>query len=141
MADLNLDEGAEHRIVSQHWELRQATGIVGWHTPNGEKRDKVTGAKLKAMMVLPGIPDFLFLTNGGLYGIELKRRRKGVLSKSQKITIANMREAGATIVVARGADEALDQMEAWGFIKGSRWGIAVAGIRGFKGHPSIRVAA
>jgi hypothetical protein len=35
--------------------------VAYWHTPNGEWRDIKTGAKLKAMGVLPGVADLFFL--------------------------------------------------------------------------------
>src|SRR6187551_2110309 len=34
--------------------------VLFWHTPNGEHRDPKTAAKLKAMGVLPGVPDLQF---------------------------------------------------------------------------------
>jgi len=34
--------------------------VLWWHTPNGEHRDPKTAAKLKAMGVLPGVPDLQF---------------------------------------------------------------------------------
>ena len=34
--------------------------VLCWHTPNGEHRDPKTAAKLKAMGVLPGVPDLQF---------------------------------------------------------------------------------
>lgn len=48
-------------------------GVVVWHTPNGEARDAATGARLKEMGVLPGIPDVLILWGGQLFAIELKK--------------------------------------------------------------------
>lgn len=45
-----------------------------WHTPNGEHRDAITGAKLKRMGVLPGVPDWILVAPGGfLHFLELKR--------------------------------------------------------------------
>jgi hypothetical protein len=35
--------------------------VAYWHTPNGEWRSIQTGAKLKAMGVLPGVADLFFL--------------------------------------------------------------------------------
>ncbi len=48
-----------------------------------EKRRKVEGSVNKAMGMLPGVPDVLFLWKGKLYWIELKVSG-GVLSDSQK---------------------------------------------------------
>lgn len=41
------------------WKLRP--DVLMWHTPNGEERDKRTAAKLKAMGVLPGVADLVFM--------------------------------------------------------------------------------
>lgn len=40
--------------------------------PNGERRDKITGAKLKAQGVLPGAPDIIIAHNGIIAFVEVK---------------------------------------------------------------------
>ena len=53
-------------------------GIVWFHVPNGEERDKRVAAKLKAMGVLPGVSDLTFMfanTRPNLF-LELKARGK-----------------------------------------------------------------
>tara|TARA_R110000796_G_scaffold74629_1_gene167792 strand:- start:1635 stop:2282 length:648 start_codon:yes stop_codon:yes gene_type:complete len=55
-----------------------------YHVPNGEKRDKITAAMLKAKGVVPGIPDLVFNYRKRTYFIEMKKPGKGVLSKAQK---------------------------------------------------------
>ena len=57
--------------------------FIWHHSPNGEKRDKRTGAKLKAMGLLPGWPDFVLLQEGYAFFGEVKPAN-GNLSKSQK---------------------------------------------------------
>lgn len=54
-----------------------------FHVPNGEKRDAATARKLKAMGVVRGIPDFIFLYRFTPYGIEMKGKG-GEQSKEQK---------------------------------------------------------
>jgi hypothetical protein len=54
-----------------------------YHVPNGEKRDKITAAMLKAKGVVPGIPDLVFNYRKRTYFIEMKKPGKGVLSKAQ----------------------------------------------------------
>ena len=49
------DEDFEH-LRSAAWLRRE--GIAHHHSPNGEKRDRHVGAKLKAMGTSPGFPDF-----------------------------------------------------------------------------------
>ena len=51
--DLHIELVAMLRIVLK-------PTVLWWHTPNGEHRDPKTAAKLKAMGVLPGVPDLQF---------------------------------------------------------------------------------
>src|SRR5215831_5961543 len=47
-------------LVEQcRWRLRD--DVLMFHCPNGEHRDKRTAAKLKAMGVLPGVADLIFM--------------------------------------------------------------------------------
>lgn len=56
-----------------------------YHVPNGEKREKITAALLKAKGVVAGIPDLVFHFNGLTYFFELKKPDGyGVLSSSQE---------------------------------------------------------
>jgi len=134
MAELNLSEEAEQRIVWQHWKKRGAPNAEAWATPNGGKRTRKAAVDFKATGVVAGIPDLLFFMDGKLFGIEMKKRKGGIVSKAQKNMIKRLNEIGATAVVAKGADEALDYLEAWGVLQGERWGIAIYGIPAFAGH-------
>jgi len=63
-------------VARLRWQCRP--GVVFFHCPNGELRDKRVAAKLKAMGVLPGVADLIFLwaadrRPSGLF-LELKRR-------------------------------------------------------------------
>ena len=54
-----------------------------FHVPNGEKRDPITANKLKAMGVVAGIPDLVFLYKGKAYFFEWKADEKENPSKAQ----------------------------------------------------------
>lgn len=43
------------------------------HVPNGEKRDKITANKLKAMGVVAGVNDLIFVFRGRVHWIEMKK--------------------------------------------------------------------
>jgi hypothetical protein len=63
-------------IERLRWQCRP--GVVYFHCPNGELRPKRAAAKLKAMGVLPGVADLVFLWSeagrpAGLF-LELKAR-------------------------------------------------------------------
>lgn len=76
--------------------------------PNGEKRDAITAARLKATGVKSGVADTFLPEPRGIYHglyIELKTPT-GVLSSNQKLFIPAMRQRGYCVVV-------LDNLEAF----------------------------
>ena len=87
------------------------------HFPSGERRDIRTAAKLKAMGVQRGWPDFtLFDPTGRLHALELKPEGE---------TLTDDREDFQTWCIARGVphsvsrsvDEALTVLGAWGVLR------------------------
>jgi hypothetical protein len=73
-------------------------GVVAWHTPNGEARDGFAAARLKAMGVLAGIPDYLILWQG-LFAIEFKAP-KGRMSPAQLDLQPQLINAGLSAYLA-----------------------------------------
>ena len=76
--------------------------------PNGEKRNIMTGAKLKKAGVKAGVPDLFFcVPRGGYHGlfIELKSE-KGRLSNEQKYWLEVLANNGYRSAVCFGLDEA-----------------------------------
>lgn len=82
------------------------------HIPNGEARDKRTGARLKAMGVKPGAADFHFDWNGGSYYIEVKAER-GRMSPSQIDFKRNVIAAGAHYAVVRSINDTMKVLRGW----------------------------
>ena len=84
------------------------------HVPNGGARSPATGARMRRLGVRPGVPDLLLpvavLPYHALW-IEMKRRRGGSLSPEQRAWIGALRYEGCAVVVARGADEAIEAIE------------------------------
>lgn len=83
---------------------------------NGGARHKAEGGKLKAQGVRPGVPDLLFalpqrgrMAYAGLW-IELKRQKGGSVSPSQREWHERLTQAGYAVVVARGWEEAVQQI-------------------------------
>lgn len=79
-----------------------------YHVPNGERRDAITGARLKRGGVLAGVPDLVIPYALGGYThlyIELKNGTNGRLSPSQKAVIEELRKGGAAVVVVHSFDE------------------------------------
>jgi hypothetical protein len=105
-----------HLSLVEHWRWRAARGAFGWHCANGGARRRVEASILKGMGVTPGVPDWLALHQGHLFGLELKTET-GKLTEAQRVTHEHMRRAGATVASARGIDEALAQLDAWGLLR------------------------
>ncbi|MBF9140827.1 VRR-NUC domain-containing protein [Hymenobacter properus] len=84
-----------------------------WHTPNGEARDRITGARLKAMHAKAGVPDCFLacpqhdpagqVLAHGLF-IEFKTAT-GSLSAHQKTMMAALTQAGFRVEVVRTVEE------------------------------------
>jgi hypothetical protein len=87
------------------------------HVPNGEKRNKITGAKLKRLGVLPGAADLLLWHKGYSFALELKAPG-GRLSESQLEFMARFNDAGGHSAWADSIDHALAVLEAWDLLIG-----------------------
>jgi hypothetical protein len=85
-----------------------------YHIPNGEKRNVVTGARLKAMGVMAGIPDYHLPVGRGpinsLY-IELKKRKAGRVNKNQVDLLERLELENNRVEIARGWEEAVKIIE------------------------------
>ena len=80
---------SESRIQSQcftwFWnKYPQYRGLL-FHIPNGGKRTKVEAARLKAMGVVPGVPDlFLAIAGYGYYGLFIEVKKPGQIPGPDK---------------------------------------------------------
>ena len=97
-------EDALHYAVAKYLALALPAKAFFFHVPNGGARNPVTGAKLKRMGTVPGVPDFIVLHLGQAYAIELKAK-SGALNRAQKIVHAKLAEACVPIVTARSVEE------------------------------------
>ena len=100
------------------------------HLPNEGKRHKITGEILRAMGMITGAPDFVFIGAWGGGFIELKapelrmaspktgksiiKRPQGELTEAQQDFQAWCIGEGAKHAVCRSVDEVLDTLRAWG---------------------------
>jgi hypothetical protein len=110
----------------KHIEARRLPNVYWTAIPNGEKRSKATGARLKRMGVRAGAPDMLFVVNGVAHGLELKAG-KGTPSLAQIATRMTWQNAAGIYAVAHGMDEALAALVAWGVIQPEQKRIGRAG--------------
>lgn len=97
-------------------KLCRVKGTIFFHCPNGEARSEVTGAKLKAMGVLPGVADIVVITPGGSANfLELKAPKK--TPSPDQITFREACEAnGCPYALADSADKAMDALVRWGAV-------------------------
>ena len=109
---LELDE---QKALFDWWKRTPyARRLVMYHIPNGGRRDKIAGARLKAEGVVAGVPDvFLASPRQGVHGlyIEMKRQRGGTVQATQKKLIAALRQAGYRVEVCKGWWEAREVIE------------------------------
>lgn len=103
----------------ENLKIRCRPGVTYFHVANGEERDPRVAAKLKAMGVLPGVADLVFVWfDDGLklLFLELKRRR-AKLGPEQVAFADRMRAAGAIYDTADNIDAALDILRRHGILK------------------------
>ena len=87
------------------------------HFPAGEKRDKVTGAKLKRMGLQPGWADFILVSPAGLFhALELKRLGED-LNDDQLVFRDRCLAIGCPWATAVTIDQAWDALETWGVMR------------------------
>ena len=106
------------RAVFQHFAARRATGVFAFHVPNGGARSPVEASILRGLGVVAGIPDVVAVREGRMFALELKAEA-GRLSPAQRATQEALRAAGAAVATSTDLDEALAQLELWGFLRGA----------------------
>ena len=74
----------------------------------------IEGARKKRMGVVAGWPDLGVFWRGVVVLIELKRKRRGVLSAAQKKLHPRLLAAGFPVTLCRSVDEVLDLLTAHG---------------------------
>ena len=113
-------------------EQAECTALARWldryricytHVPMGGARDRRQGATLRAMGAKPGVPDYLIFTpppspsGKKLRGVavEMKRRDGGRLSDAQHEMANNLGRCGWLVIVAHGAEDAVERLRALGY--------------------------
>jgi|SRR5262245_12783494 len=110
-------EAAIQRAIVDYLRLCAKPNVLFVHPANGERRDVITGAKLKRMGVLAGASDLLLWHDGRAFALELKAPG-GRLSESQRKFLECFDRAGGYSAVAEGVDRAIAILTAWGLLRG-----------------------
>lgn len=101
-------EDALQVAVIQYLRVTLSPSVLFWHTPNGGKRNAREAGRLKAMGVLPGVPDIILTWNSFgrpfIMGIELKSK-DGRHTDNQKDIAQKLNAMGWYVVTARSIDE------------------------------------
>lgn len=101
------------QISIKAWLAVVAPDVVAHHSPNGELRDKRTGAKLKAMGVMPGWPDLTLLdASGRVHFLEIKAG-KGALSPAQSEFRQTCMRRGINWACVRSIDDVQAALDYW----------------------------
>lgn len=110
---VNPPESKEQEAVAQYLD---ALNVVWCHVPNERKANAAYYAKLKRQGVKAGVPDNLIFnpskcgTYAGL-AIELKRRKGGTVSESQRNWQKALQAVEWKAVICKGADEAIKEIQ------------------------------
>lgn len=104
------------QVACVTWFRLQYPHHLIYHVPNGERRDAVTGARLKRSGVVAGVPDLVIPYANGKHShlyIELKAGSSGRVSANQKHVIEQLKEGGACVAVCRSVDDFIDTVRAY----------------------------
>ena len=113
---VNASEEQVQRALAEYLAWNLKPGVMWTHMPSGGMRDRVAGAKLKAMGHHAGWPDLQFVFGGTILFLELKTVG-GRVSDTQFEVHQALRAQGVTVRVAAGLDEALAIIDMWGLFK------------------------
>lgn len=99
-------EDAEHMAVVR---ALRAKGIPFWHTPNEIWTQSIKQkVRSKALGTQSGIPDLFVCFPGQIVGIEMKRKKGGVVSPTQKYWAQILEQCNIPVWVAHGYEEAME---------------------------------
>lgn len=106
----NPSEDMEQSTLVSWFRLTYKDYII-YAIANGGYRDPREAKTLKQTGLLAGIPDLCILTDKGMFFIEMKKRKGGVLSKVQKEMIPKIEHLGFKVIVGYGFRDAKNKIE------------------------------
>lgn len=98
------------------YTMQKRLKAVWFHVPNEAKRSKQLGMIMKALGMIPGVSDYVFLWDGGCGVIELKHGNNG-LRDSQAIFLDWCRDHKVNRAVCYGANQVDTVLREWGILK------------------------
>lgn len=112
-----------HIDVVRYAKMLAYSNVVFWHNANGEYRDKRTGARIKAMGGMAGLPDLEFHKydplNGTHTNLGLELKRKGGRLSAAQIAMRDgvFARIGWQYEVADSVNAAIDILEHYGMVR------------------------
>ena len=110
----------EYRLQTDVADVLKDHALPTWrwsHFPAGERRDVITGARLKRMGLQRGWPDFVLVSpHGAFHGLELKRLGEDLTDEQLDFQLWCIRH-GVAHSVADSFDLALAALDAWGCLR------------------------
>lgn len=104
------EDSEQSRFVAEI-RLRYKDFLI-FSVPNGGSRNKIEAVKLIRTGLLAGVPDLICLMpNKQIVFIEMKKRKNGKLTKSQKLIFPIIQSLGFDILICEGFEEALNKFE------------------------------
>lgn len=110
-------ESAEQITFVNEFERRYPEVRI-FSIPNGGLRNKVVAKRMKMEGLRKGVPD-LFIPRWFLW-VEMKRVKGGSVSKDQKDWIEYLSSIGHEVIVGKGWQDAINQVEQFIINKGPR---------------------
>lgn len=110
-----------HCVVADYLRL-QYPHLMWLHCPNGEKRNPITGSRLKRMGVRKGVADILLFWCDDEFNfqgaaIELKAGKNGLEPDQKQFRNDWINNAGGYYAICRSLDEVKAHLNAWGVPK------------------------
>lgn len=98
---------SESKLQSQcfqyAWNTYPASRLMLFHVPNGGRRSKIEAMQFKAMGVIPGVADMIFIHKGKVYAFEFKTDT-GTQSPAQKEWERKFIEQGGSYWIVQSFD-------------------------------------
>ena len=119
----NPDEWTEMQVQCAVATVMNRARLLWCHVPNEGKRNVVAGARLRAAGLKSGVPDILIFSpapnrpEARGVAIELKRKKGGRVSETQKEWLRRLSEEGWYATVCNGYDETISEWRELGYIK------------------------
>ena len=106
---MNATEYQECQVFHRWLDLNHIRHThIGNESQIGGRQGAIRGAQLKRIGQSKGFPDYLIIVNEKLIAIEMKREKKGKVSKEQQDWLDALAKAGVDGYVAHGANEAME---------------------------------